>query len=116
MFGFMLFAFIIIMWAAVNWWLELQPWLKNMRRPKPGYFQLIRRFGCGIINTGRLFTDGKYLMIDLGITVGCTSIFGFGEGVQGGVIGIFVSNCISAIILLIMWKNNKLKKIQLQGA
>ena len=117
MFGFLLFSMLIIAWAAFNWYLELQPWMRNRHKPIQARFPVLQPFysiTSMCINIYRLFTHGKYLTIDIGITISLTSVFGFGNGVEGGVLGIFMSNCLSVLILITMYKDAKKKKLELK--
>jgi len=107
----MIFAAFVIVWAGWNWYTELQPYLNRMYRIKYHSFVLIavfQRLYCLLINTTRLFTDGKYFLLDVAITFMCAETLGFGKGFEGGVMGIFISNVVSAIILIIMIKNGQL--------
>jgi len=107
MFGLIFFAMFMIGLAGYFWYLEIIPWIDALEQPKKRSWLiliLLERLRVTIINIGRLFTVGKYLLIDIGITLASASMLGFGAGVAGGVIGLTMSNAISVLILIIMKK------------
>ena len=117
MFGLLVFGMICVVATVFFWWYELKYYLDHMYHPKQSknavkaWFQ---RFGAGLFNIYRLFTDGKFFFFDLTATLFLTSVMGMGEGVTGGILGLFLSDAIS-ILLIIVMKKQKTLRMQAQG-
>lgn len=114
MFGLVVFGFIGIVVSGWFWYKEIDPWVQNIVQPRVTDYAIINqllRFWTFLINVGRLFTDGKFLLIDMLITVSFSSVMGFGEGMAGGILGIWTSNIMSVMIFIYMKK--KYKKLKL---
>ncbi len=95
--------------AVYFWKIELMPWLDNMYRPQLSKWLIIRIFQkiyAFIYNLLRLFTDGKFLFIDIFITFISVSFLGFGDAVSGGILGLTISNFISILLIWIMCRQN----------
>ncbi len=96
--------------AAVFWYLELKVWLDNTYRINYSRNPIIRigqQLWVLLVNIYRFFTDGKYFLIDIAVTLFCVDTMGFGEGVTGGVLGLAFSNVVSVLILISMKRNQK---------
>lgn len=97
MFVFLLFGILMIAWSGANWYVELKPYWERKRKPtKRGLFHAIK---IKFINIALFFKYGQHFMIDLILTLGFTSVMGFGNSVLGGLLGIAFSNIVSCIII-----------------
>lgn len=111
MVGTLIVGLLLIVWAAINWYIEIKPWLAVRRRPT-SKDRFHKRIWIGIYNFGTFFTHGKYLILDMAITIISTSVFGFGEGVMGGIMGIGFSNIVSCVILYVQRQDLKYKQME----
>jgi hypothetical protein len=103
----LLFGMLNISISVYFWSKEIKPWLDNLYEPKLTkleFVNIFKRIYGMLVNIYRFFVYGKYLMIDLLITAGCISMLGFGDAVSGGILGLFLSNCISILVLMTMNK------------
>ena len=76
-----------ILWAGGMWWWE---WEYYKRHCIPG--QTIRNFF-------RFIPYGKYLVIDFVLTALITGVLDFGMSGVGGVLGLFLSNIVSLMLM-----------------
>jgi len=100
----------VLLWGMVNvlfngiaWCYELMPMVrhfKKMNKPKLSNGYNIRSSVIG------LFKARMFLM-DIATTMSIISLFGFGGGLLGGIIGLTISNVFSVFILA---NNGKLLK------
>ena len=105
-------------WLVANWYFELLPFVNNRYFPEEHKSFVIRlyRAVAGIfINAYRFIYYGKYFLIDLLLTVLIASMFSFGQGITGAIVGIFISNFASVVLLVIMKKDEKRKNNIIQG-
>jgi CDP-diglyceride synthetase len=114
MFAVMLFGFFCIILTVIFWYIELKPYFQNKVYPQPNKKGVITewaKFKCTCTNLYRLFTYGKWFWIDLLITVSMSSVMGMGEGVAGGVLGFFISDAVSVLLLVLMRKEKKEREL-----
>jgi len=110
----LLFGLLNIMLAVFFWSKEIQPWIENLYTPKYitakywEIFNIFIRLYASCVNIYRIFTHGKFLLIDLAITAFMVSMLGFGDAVSGGVLGLAMSNCVSLLIIKVMKDRAKL--------
>ena len=123
MFGVnLLIGFVVIAWTTANWYFEVKPFTNNIYyhdyRVAPtgstlGTWDSICNMFGGIksllVNITRFFIYGKWFIIDMVITIFLTSVFSFGQGLMGGFTGMLLSNCVSIMILALMYKEQKRK-------
>jgi len=99
--------------SAYFWYVEIKYYIVSFKEPKYSkyaivrFFQIIRNF-CG--HMLRLFTDGKYFLLDISITLFAVGFLGFGDGVTGGIMGLTLSNAVSLLIIFVMRSKRKLQK------
>ena len=114
MIGLLIFGLVMMLLAAAFWYMELKVWLANTYRV-PYSSNPITRIGQQLwvllVNIYRFFTDGKYFLIDIAVTLFCVDTMGFGEGVTGGVLGLAFSNVVSVLILISMKRNRKRQEV-----
>jgi hypothetical protein len=108
MIGLLIFGLVMMLMAATFWYLELKVWLDNTYRVAYSTNPITRigqQLWVLFVNIYRFFTDGKYFLIDIAITLFCVDTMGFGEGVTGGVLGLAFSNVVSVLFLISMKRN-----------
>lgn len=107
----LLFGFIMMILSAYMWKLELAPFISGLKTPELSKYTVIKifqRIKYGISNAFRMFTDGKWFLLDILITVISISFLGFGQGVLGGIMGLAFSNVVSVLILITMRDRRKI--------
>lgn len=110
MIGLLIFGLVMMLLAAIFWYLELKVWLEHTYRIAYSANPITRigqQLWVLFVNIYRFFTDGKYFLIDIAVTLVCVDTMGFGEGVTGGVLGLAFSNVVSILILISMNRNRK---------
>jgi len=91
MLGLLLVGFGMALMSVWFWYLEVKGFLDSVE----GYQWWATPF-IAIGNIWRLIP----FVLDIAITLFCVANLGFGGGVLGGITGLFISNCISIIIVL----------------
>jgi len=117
--GVLILGLIVGLWMVANWAVELRPFMENRYQvTKPSKYFLVR-LGQGLygicINMVRFFLYGKYFILDLIMTVLVTSMFAMGDSAVGGILGMGLSNFLSALIIYYQWKDTKKLKLAEQN-
>ena len=107
----LLAGFVVIAWSGLNWFVELKPFIQNRHRSRKtgGILQLFYSLHSLTVNTYRFFFYGKFFILDVIITTACASVLGM-DGLYGSILGLFLSNIISLVLLLIMKKDGMFDK------
>lgn len=107
----LILGFLVISWSGLNWYIELKPFIENRHRSKKpgGILQIFYSLHSLTVNTYRFFFYGKFFILDVAITTACASVLGM-EGMMGSLLGLFLSNIISLVLLLIMKKDGMFAK------
>lgn len=115
MVGFELLAMLLIIpWTVFMWKTELKYYFDNMYSAGTSEWGIVRFFKglwSAIVNLCRLFTDGKWFLIDMTVCMFLVSVFSMGQGLLGGLSGMFLSNCVSIVLLGQLNKERKQRSI-----
>jgi hypothetical protein len=74
MIGLLIFGLVMMLLAAVFWYMELKAWLDNIYRIAYSSNPITRigqQLYVLLVNLYPIFTDGKYFLIDIAVTLFC---------------------------------------------